>query len=101
MSVEKLADNLDAAADLLATVHRSVPGLGVPAGAFAADEAGVPGRVGRELHAHWEAVLAARAQEATAAEAHLRDMAHSVRTTTQRYAEADESAARRFERESR
>ena len=92
-----LADRLSAAADLVATVDRSVPDLVVPAGAFGADDAGVPGRVGRELHAHWDAVLAARSREAADVAVRLRDLASSVRETAQGYAEADESAARRLE----
>jgi hypothetical protein len=92
-----LADRLSAAADLVTTVDRSVPDLMVPAGAFGADDAGVPGRVGRELHAHWEAVLAARSGEAADVAVRLRDLALSVRETAQGYAEADESAARRLE----
>jgi hypothetical protein len=95
-----LADRLSAAADLVATVDRSVPGLAVPAGAFAADEAGVPGRVGRELHAHWTAVLAARSAEAATTAATLTDLASSVRVTARDYAGTDESAARRLRHES-
>ena len=100
MSVDTLADRLSAAADRLTTVDRSVPGLAVSAGAFGADDAGVPGRVGRELHAHWGAVLAARSQEAAEAAARLADLAQSVRTTSQDYTDVDEAAGRRFERES-
>jgi hypothetical protein len=53
--------------------------------------------VGRELHAHWDAILAARSREAADAAVRLHDLATSVRETAQRYAEADESAARRLE----
>jgi hypothetical protein len=101
LPADQLADRLADAADLLTTVDRSVPALAVPAGTFAADEAGAPGRVGRELHAHWAAVLTARAQEAAETAARLTDMAQSVRATTRRYAETDEAAARRLARESR
>jgi hypothetical protein len=100
-TVDQLADRLTDAAELLTTVDRSVPALAVGAGVFAADEAGVPGRIGRDLHAHWSAVLAARAEEAAATAARLTDMAASVRATTRHYAETDEAAARRLERESR
>lgn len=100
MSIDPLADRLSAAADLLTTVDRSVPGLAVPAGAFGADEAGVPGRIGHELHTHWAAVLAARSQEAADAASRLADLARSVRTTSQDYSDVDEAAGRRFGRES-
>lgn len=96
MTSQAMADSLAAAADRLTIVDRSVPGLALPAGAFGADEAGVPGRVGRELHAHWDAVLQARAREAAAAAARLEDLASSVRVTAQRYAETDAAAADRF-----
>jgi hypothetical protein len=99
--VDNLADRLTTAADRLATVDRTLATLTVLPGAFAADEAGVPGRIGRELHAHWVALLSARAEEAAETAAHLRDMADSVRTTSRRYTETDEAAARRLARESR
>jgi uncharacterized protein YukE len=98
-TMEKLADQLDQAADALTTVDRAVPGLVVPAGAFGADDAGLPGRIGRRLHAHWHAVLTARAREAAAASAQLSEMARSVRTTERTYAETDDSAADRVRRE--
>ena len=98
---DAIADRLADAADLLTTVDRSLPGLAVAAGTFAADEAGTPGRIGRELHAHWTAVLTARAEEAAATAARLTDLAESVRATTRHYAETDEAAARRLERGSR
>jgi hypothetical protein len=98
VTIDPLADRLSAAADLLTTVDRSVPGLGVSAGAFGADDAGMPGRIGHELHTHWYAVLAARSQEAADAAARLTDLAQSVRETSQDYADVDESAGRRIER---
>ncbi|HET6529644.1 MAG TPA: hypothetical protein VFH03_03355 [Actinoplanes sp.] len=97
MSSYPLADRLGAAADLLTTVDRSVPELAVPAAAFGADGAGLPGRVGRELYAHWEAVLAARAREAALAAGHLQELSSSVRVTAERYAETDDAVARRLE----
>jgi hypothetical protein len=99
VSIDPLAERLSAAADLLTTVDRSVPGLAVSAGAFGADDAGVPGRIGHELHTHWGAVLAARSQEAADVASRLTDLAQSVRTTSQDYTHTDEVAARRFERE--
>jgi hypothetical protein len=89
---------LDSAAAALTTVDRSVSGLAVPARAFGADEVGVPGRVGRELHTRWDAVLAARGREAAEAAARLAEMAASVRSTQQQYADTDETVARRIER---
>ena len=100
-SPEKLADRLTDAAGLLSTVDRALPGLAVAAGTFAADQAGVPGRIGRQVHAHWAAVLAARAEEAATTAARLTDMSGSVRSATRAYTETDEAAARRLERESR
>jgi uncharacterized protein YukE len=97
--MEKLADQLDQAADALTTVDRAVPALVVPAGAFGANDPGVPGRIGRRLHAHWQAVLTARAREAATTAAQLSEMAQAVRTTERTYAEADESAADRVRRE--
>jgi hypothetical protein len=98
--MEKLAEQLESAADALTTVSRSVPDLVAPAGAFGADDAGgLPGRLGRRLHTHWESVLTARADEATAAGARLSEMARALRTTKRGYAEADESVARRVARE--
>ncbi|MEV6492086.1 type VII secretion target [Actinoplanes sp. NPDC051633] len=101
MISDKLPESLSAAADLLSGVDRSLPGLVAPAGAFGAGGAGVPGRVSRELHEHWRAVVAARAREAADAEARLRDLADGVRSTARDYALTDETAARRIERESR
>jgi hypothetical protein len=101
MSTDELADRLAAAADLLSGVDRSLPSLVAPAGAFGADGAGIPGRVSRELHEHWQAVVEARAQEAADAAARLSDLAAGVRTTARDYHQTDESAARRMERESR
>ncbi len=100
-SPEKLADRLADAAGLLSTVDRALPGLAVAAGTFAADQAGVPGRIGRQVHAHWAAVLAARAEEAATTAARLTDMSASVGSATRAYTETDEAVARRLRRESR
>lgn len=98
MSIDILADRLSAAADVLTTVDRSVLGLAAPAGAFGADDAGVPGRIGRQLYAHWHASLAARSREAAAAAARLTELADAVRTSSREYSDTDEAAARRIER---
>jgi hypothetical protein len=96
--IDHLADHLDLAADTLTTVDRSVPGLAVPADAFGAAHAGVPGRLGRDLHARWLAVLDARAHEAVETAGRLTDLAQSLRATSKDYADADDEAARRVQR---
>jgi len=98
--MDQLADRLTADADLVTTVDRSVAALGVPPNAFGADEAGVPGRLGRELRAHWMAVLDARRREATDTAARLTDLAQALRATTHSYADTDDEAARRVARRS-
>jgi hypothetical protein len=98
--MEHLADRLDNAADILTMVDRSVPGLGVPSSAFAADEAGLPGRIGRELVTHWTAVLDARSREAADAATRLTGLARSLRATSRDYADTDGEVARRVERKS-
>ena len=96
--MEQLSDRLQVAADLMTKVDRSVPALTVPAGAFAADDAGLPGRLGHQLHSHWAAVLTARAREAADAAAHLTDLAAALRETERQYAETDRSVGHRVER---
>ncbi len=66
-----LADRLDQAADTVDSAGRRLPGLAVAAAAFGADDAGLPGRLGRDLHAHWSAVLDARTRETIGAAARL------------------------------
>jgi hypothetical protein len=97
--MDDLAERLESAADVLTAVNRSVPDLDVPAGAFGATGVGTPGRLGRQLHAHWRAVLQARAREAADVAVRLSDMAQALRTTQRAYADADEAVARRVERE--
>jgi excreted virulence factor EspC (type VII ESX diderm) len=97
--MDELADRLDRAAGTLTTVDRRLPGLSVAPGSFGADDAGTPGRLGRELHAHWAAVLGARGQEASSAAARLSEVARSVRVTRRQYAETDETVQRRLMRE--
>jgi hypothetical protein len=99
--MEQLTGQLSAVADALTTVDRTVPTLAVPAGAFAADDAGVPGRLGHKLHAHWSSVLAARAQEAAEAAGRLKDLAAALRDTRQDYEETDRAAGNRIERTAR
>lgn len=97
--MDQLAAQLDAAADALADAERSVPRIAVSADVFGAAAAGRPGRLGRVLHAHWEAVLDARAKEAAEVAGRLAATATEVRTTARWYAESDEAAARRLHRE--
>jgi hypothetical protein len=96
--MDRLVDRLTAAADALTTVDRAVPALSAPAGAFGTDHAGLPGRLGHELHAHWSAVLQARAREAADTAAHLAELAQGVRATAQDYSDTDDEVARRLER---
>jgi hypothetical protein len=94
----ELAARLDTAVHTLTTADRTMSALSMPARAFGADDAGVPGRMGRDLHARWEAALAARSREAAQTAARLTDLAASLRTTHQQYGETDETVARRIER---
>lgn len=97
--MDKLAERLEGAADTLTTMDRSVPDLAVTPGAFGADDAGVPGRLGRQMHARWVAVLDARSREAAAAAARLSELAGSLRAAERMYADADEAVARRVARQ--
>lgn len=98
--MERLAEGLHAAADAVTTVDRRITALSISPGAFAAGEAGLPGRLGRQLHAHWSAALAARAEEAAAAAAQLQDLAAAVAQTTETYEQTDQAAATHIERSS-
>jgi len=96
--MEQLADRLESAADALTTVDRSLSAYAVPPGAFGADDEGVPGRVGRQLHDRWAAVLAARAREAAETAKRLTELAVDVRLTAKSYTETDDETARRVRR---
>lgn len=96
MNADRTAAQLDAVADGLAAVGDAVARVPVPA--FGAHEAGLPGRVGGELHARWVTVLAARRREAAAVAARVTQLAEDLRTTARQYAETDEAARRRIER---
>ncbi|MEV4703635.1 type VII secretion target [Actinoplanes sp. NPDC049316] len=96
--MEQLAERLESAADALTTVDRSLPAHAASSGAFGASDEGVPGRVGRQLHDRWAAVLAARAREAAEAAKDLTDLAADVRLTAKTYAETDDETARRVRR---
>jgi hypothetical protein len=99
--MDRLADRLEQAADALTMVDKRMSGHGVPANAFgaAASGGGLPGRLGRELHEHWAAVVEARSREAAGAAARLADMAQSVRATVRHYDETDDLVRRRLTRE--
>jgi hypothetical protein len=96
--MEKLAERLESAADALTTVDRSLSVHTASPGAFAAGDEGVPGRVGKQLHDRWAAVLAARAREAAEAAKGLTALAADVRLTAKTYAETDDETARRVRR---
>jgi hypothetical protein len=99
--MEQLADRLDRAADTLTTMDKRMPAHAVAAPAFGARDAegGLPGRLGRELHEHWTAVLDARSREAASAAARLADTAQSVRDTLRHYGDTDDLVRRRLTRE--
>ena len=103
--MDDLAGRLDAAADALGGAGRSLPDLAVPASAFGPADgasgaggsgAGRAGRLAEALHAHWDAVLAARAREAADAAATLTGAAAAVRRTARAYDRVDDAAARRL-----
>jgi hypothetical protein len=99
--MDRLADRLEQAADTLTTMDKRMPGHAVAAKAFGAavSGGGLPGRLGRELHEHWAAVLDARSREVGGAAARLADMAQSVRTTVRHYDQTDDLVRQRLTRE--
>ena len=97
--MDSVAHHLEQAADAMSALERETAALAVPAGALAAGEPGLPGRLGRALYAHWSAVLAARSREASTAAGRLAEMAHAVRTTSEQYTETDEAVRHRLTRE--
>lgn len=94
--MDRLADQIDHAAAALTTMDRRVPQLLPVADAFGADDTGRPGRLGRQLHDSWTAVLRARAEEAAGISQRLSDLAHAVRSNARDYAETDDMVRRRF-----
>ena len=99
--MERLSEGLEQAADKLTMLDKRMAGHPAAAKAFGAvgSGGGLPGRLGRELHGHWAAVLDARSREATGAAARLADMAQSVRATVRHYDETDDLVRRRLTRE--
>jgi hypothetical protein len=96
--VDRLADRLDDVAATLGDTRRTLLAVQPSAAALGADTGGLPGRVGRALHDRWVAVLAARAREAADTAGRVGELGEALRTTTQRYAETDDLAARRLRR---
>ncbi|MFI1994596.1 hypothetical protein [Actinoplanes sp. NPDC020271] len=94
--MDRLADQIDQAVAALTTMDRRVPQLLPAAAAFGADDTGRPGRLGRQLHDSWTAVLQARAEEAAGISQRLSDLAQAVRSNSRGYAETDETVRRRF-----
>lgn len=96
--MEKLAGQLESAADALTTVDRSLSAHAGSPGAFGADDEGAPGRLGRRLHNRWLEVLTARSHEAADAAAHLTTLAADIRLTAKAYVETDDDVSRRLRR---
>jgi hypothetical protein len=99
--MDRLADRLEQAADTLTTMDKRMPAHAVAGPSFGAagSGGGLPGRLGRELHQHWAAVLDARSREASGAAARLAVMAQSVRAAGRQYDETDDLVRRRLTRE--
>src|SRR3954462_13105635 len=97
--MDHVADRLHRAPDPLATVDRRLPALTVTASAFGADDAGMPGRLGRDLHHRWASVLAARGREAADLAGRLTEAAGAVRQAERDYTTTDETVRRRLGRE--
>ena len=97
--MNQLADTLDLGVDALATMEARLARLTVPVSSLAPDESGLPGRLGRSLHTHWTAVLAARSREAASAATRLSELAAAVRTAQDHYTSTDEAAAARLRRD--
>lgn len=96
--MDRLADQIDHAAEALAIMDRRVPELLPGAADFAAADAGRPGRIGRALYAGWSAALSARAREAADASTRLTEMAQAVRTGSDAYTDTDDLVRRRLQR---
>jgi hypothetical protein len=99
--MEQLADRLEQAADTLTTMDKRMPAYAVAPATFGATGSGggLPGRLGRELHVHWTAVLDARSREAASAAMRLADTAQSVRAALRHYGDTDDQVRRRLTRE--
>ncbi|MGI5211604.1 hypothetical protein [Plantactinospora sp. CA-290183] len=94
-----LAARLEGASGTLSDLARRLPYAGPAASAFTVDAPGLPGEVGRALHAQWLAALDNRARELAAAAEQLADGAAAVRAADQAYADSDDGAAGRLARE--
>ena len=94
--LEHIARELDEAAVALTTMERRTSARPVVATELAADEDGLPGTAGRELHTLLTAVLRARARETAGLVHRLTDSARTVRSCLRQYAATDEAARHRF-----
>jgi hypothetical protein len=96
--VDHLAGHLHNAAAALTGIERALREAADAPAAFAADTAGLPGRLGRSLHARWSAELTDHAEEAADLATRLTDTAQAVRASLSRYAETDDLVRRRLDR---
>jgi Excreted virulence factor EspC, type VII ESX diderm len=85
-----VAKTLQEAGDVVADIAADIADLDPGARAFGANGPGALGELGRDLHRQCVAALAARAQEALAHRARLREAADLVARAALGYAAADE-----------
>ncbi len=94
MMTNAMVGHIQAAADQVARAGRSLSGTGPGAAAFGAGAHGLLGTLGQEAHQRWQAALDARAREAAAHAARLRDFADLVQRSILALAVADDEARR-------
>jgi hypothetical protein len=92
VSLHDLARRLGAAGEGVAASATEVAGLDPGPRAFGADAGGLPGELGRALHALTTAALAARSREAAAHGARLLDSADLVTRVVGDYRGVDDTA---------
>jgi hypothetical protein len=85
---------IHATADLLGDAERRLPAVDPGATAFGAGGLGLLGDVGREAYRHWRVALQARAEEARAHAARVRELAELATQATGGFREADHEAGR-------
>ena len=95
MAIDEVAGRVSVAADELTGTSLRLGLVGPPATAFAGDGPGRLGELGRDLHAVWDAALAAREREVAAHAARLTDLAAALRMAADGYREADAAGHRR------
>lgn len=83
---------IHATADLLGDAEQRLPAVDPGATAFGARGLGLLGEVGQEAYRQWQAALNARAQEARAHAARVRDLADLVDRAAGRFTEAHQEA---------